>query len=184
MLLSCKGNATDNASTTDPTTAENNGMAIAIILGGLMGFLLLILATVTIGTCVICICLRVCKSRRKSKKTGERPIHTVPMYMIDQCKCVLKYNNIIICYCIILTCTYQCFSFSIVLYIIVLHILQFYYSNSTDAKSDIYDTAHSVILEQNPAYASVPVHQKPTDNEYQEIRRGYPPSLAQGHVYA
>ena len=74
------------------------------------------------------------------------------------------------------------FSFSIVLYIIVLRILQFYYLNSTE--SDICDTAHGVILEQNPAYDCLPVHRKPAGNEYQEIRRGYPLSSAQGNVYA
>ena len=90
LLSSFIDDATNNVSTTtDATTAEYNGMALAIILGGLMGFLVLIIATVTLGTCVICICLRVCKCRRKCKKTGEIYNYTfiqyLCIYMIDQC---------------------------------------------------------------------------------------------------
>ena len=72
LLSSFIDDATNNVSaTTDATTAEYNGMAFAIILGGLMGFLVLIIATVTLGICIICTYLRVCKSRRKCKKTSE-----------------------------------------------------------------------------------------------------------------
>ena len=46
LLSSFIDDATNNVSTTtDATTAEYNGMAVAIILGGLMGFLVLIIAT-------------------------------------------------------------------------------------------------------------------------------------------
>ena len=78
-----EGNTTDNATATDATATDYNGMAIAIILGGLMGFLLLILATVTLGTCVVCICLCVCKSRRKRKKTSEILTHELQVYKIN-----------------------------------------------------------------------------------------------------
>ena len=61
----------DNAASTDATTAGYKGMAIPFILAGVMGSLVLIVATVMLGTCVVCICLHVCKPRRKCKKPGE-----------------------------------------------------------------------------------------------------------------
>ena len=88
----------DIAATTDTTTAASTGaatvasanatttqysnMAIPFILAGVMGSLVLIVATVMLGTCVICICLRLRKPRRKCKNTtGEILMHELQVYI-------------------------------------------------------------------------------------------------------
>ena len=64
------------------TTTDYNSTAIPFILAGVMGFLVLIVATIMLGTCVICICLRVSKSRRKCKNTtGEILVHELQVYI-------------------------------------------------------------------------------------------------------
>ena len=69
------------AGSTDATTIDYNGTAISFILAGVMGFLVLIVATIMLGTCIICICLRVCKSRKKRRNTtGEILMHELQEY--------------------------------------------------------------------------------------------------------
>ena len=76
--------STTNAPTTgstDATTTDYNGTAIPFILAGVMGFLVLIVATVMLGTCVICICLHMRKPRRKCKNTTcEILMHELQVY--------------------------------------------------------------------------------------------------------
>ena len=72
--FSCEGNTS-----TTVTSAVYNSTTIAIIMGCLMGFLLLIIVTVILGIC-ICHHGRMCRRNVERRNTGEILMHKLQVY--------------------------------------------------------------------------------------------------------